>query len=57
MINTLQDRPFRADAERYERVLASEDEGIRFFRGLSVALALSMLLYAGLGALLWSPLT
>jgi hypothetical protein len=37
--------------------MASEDEGFLFVRGLSVALTLSVLLYAGLGALLWSLLT
>jgi len=57
MISTLQDRFFRADAEPHEHVLASEAEEFRFFRGLLVALALSVLLYAGLGTLLWSLLT
>ena len=57
-IQTLQDRPFRADAAPYERALAStEAEGFRFFRGLLVALALSVLLYTGLGVLIWSLLT
>jgi hypothetical protein len=57
MIDTLQDHPFRADAEPYECVPAStEDEGFLFFRGLVVGLALSVCLYAGLGALLSSVL-
>jgi hypothetical protein len=54
-ISTLQDRPFCVDAEPYKSVLAStdDDEGFRFFRGLLAALRLSVLLYAGLGALLF----
>jgi hypothetical protein len=57
MTDTLQDRPYRADAEPYERVPAyTEDEGFLFFRGLVVGLTLSVCLYAGLGALLSSLL-
>jgi hypothetical protein len=57
MIDTLQDRPFRADAGLYECVAAStEDEEFLFFRGLVVGLGLSVLLYAGLGVLLSSLL-
>jgi hypothetical protein len=57
MISTLRDRLFRADAEPHRRVLESEAEGFRFFHGLLVGFALSVLLYAGLGTLLWSLLT
>jgi hypothetical protein len=57
MTDTLQDRPFRADPEPYECFPASaEDEGFLFCRGLVVGLALSVCLYAGLGALLSSLL-
>ena len=57
MISILQDRPFRADAEPYERFPASSgDEGVRFYRGLLVALGLSVLIYAGLGGLVLSML-
>jgi hypothetical protein len=57
MISTLQDRPFRGDAEPYESVLVStEDEGFRFFLGLLIALGLSGCLYGGMCALLLSLL-
>jgi hypothetical protein len=58
MIDTLQDRPFRADAELCERVPAcTEDEGFLFFRGLVAGLGVSVFLYAALGALLSSLLS
>ena len=57
MTGTLRAPPLPAGAEPYECVPAfTEDEGFRFVRGLVIGLALSGVLYTGLGALLVSLL-